>query len=62
VHINHDEVASAMYDKFLNLVHTSYSVNDNHADAPLSKSLQEFDKQLQEEITNKLEGPSATKS
>ena len=55
-------MASAMYDKFLNLVHTSYSVNDNHADAPLSKSLQEFDKQLQEEITNKLEGPSATKS
>lgn len=39
-HINHDEVASAMYDKFLNLIYTSYSINDNHVDEPLSQSLQ----------------------
>lgn len=44
VHINHDEVVSTMYDKLLNLVHTSYSVNDNHVDEPLSQIFQEFDK------------------
>lgn len=61
VHINHDEVASTTYDKLLSLVHNPYNVNDNQANEPLSQNLQEFDKQLQEEITNKLEGPSATK-
>ena len=35
VHINHDEVTSSMYDVFLNLVHTSYSINDNHANESL---------------------------
>lgn len=30
VHANNDEVSLAMYDEFLHLVHTYYSINHDH--------------------------------
>lgn len=60
VHTNHDEIVSAMYDKFLHLVHTSYNINNHfdalpHVNQTLSQSVEKFDNKLQEDTNNKLE-------
>jgi len=57
VHTNHDEVVFAMYDKFLHLVHTPYSINDDHdtllhVKETQSQTLENFDNQLEEDTTN----------
>jgi len=67
VHTNQDEVAFAMYDQFLHLVHTSYNINNDrdalsHVNEMQSRSLENFVNQLQEDTSNNLEETTALKS
>jgi len=65
--INNDEVASIMYDQFLHLVYTFYSIDSNqdspsHVSESQSQSLENFTIQVQEDTSNNLEEDTTLKS
>ena len=66
VHANYDDIALVAYGEFLQMVHTSYSVNEDydspsHANKSQLESLEKFYNQLQEDIHNILEEWAANK-